>query len=231
MREWRDFGSVGELAAAVAHEINQPLMAAGTYIRLVADTISSGNIDTGEVAETAKKAAAQVDRAAQVIRRLRALVRLDRSNRAPVRFEHIFKEIIELCKPDLDRARIAAHAHLAAGLPPVLVDVLQIEQVVLNLVRIPSRRSATAAAPAVRFGSKRGGPMTISSRSTFLIQDQASRASASKRDPCLCPLARPTDLVLGSRYVRRSWRRMEADFGWSHFRAAHPSTLRYRPQT
>jgi two-component system sensor kinase FixL len=129
------FGSVGELAAAVAHEINQPLMAAGTYIRLVADTISSGNIDTGEVAETAKKAAAQVDRAAQVIRRLRALVRLDRSNRAPVRFERIVKGIIELCKPDLDRARIAAHAHLAAGLPPVLVDVLQIEQVVLNLVR------------------------------------------------------------------------------------------------
>ena len=40
-----------------------------------------------------------------------------------------------MCKPDLDRARIAAHAHLAAGLPPVLVDVLQIEQVVLNLVR------------------------------------------------------------------------------------------------
>ena len=129
------FGSVGELAAAVAHEINQPLMAAGTYIRLVADTISSGNIDTGEVAETAKKAAAQVDRAAQVIRRLRALVRLDRSNRAPVRFERIVKGIIELCKPDLDRAKIAAHAHLAAGLPPVLVDVLQIEQVVLNLVR------------------------------------------------------------------------------------------------
>ena len=68
------FGSVSELAAAVAHEINQPPMAAGTYIRLVADTISSGNIDTGEVAETAKKAAAQVDRAAQVIRRLRALL-------------------------------------------------------------------------------------------------------------------------------------------------------------
>jgi anti-sigma regulatory factor (Ser/Thr protein kinase) len=129
------FGSVGELAAAVAHEINQPLMAAGTYIRLVADTISSDTIDTGEVAETAKKAAAQVDRAAQVIRRLRALVRLDRSNRAPVRFERIVKGIIELCKPDLDRAGIAAHAHLAAGLPPVLVDVLQIEQVVLNLVR------------------------------------------------------------------------------------------------
>ena len=75
-------GSISELATAVAHEVNQPLMAAGTYIRLVADTISSGNIDTAEVVETAKKAVSQVDRAAEVIRRLRALVRLDRSNRA-----------------------------------------------------------------------------------------------------------------------------------------------------
>ena len=48
-------GSIGELAAAVAHEVNQPLMAAGTYTRLVADAISSGNADAAEVAETAKK--------------------------------------------------------------------------------------------------------------------------------------------------------------------------------
>ena len=48
-------GSISELATAVAHEVNHPLMAAGTYIRLVADAISSGNIDTAEVAETAKE--------------------------------------------------------------------------------------------------------------------------------------------------------------------------------
>ena len=40
-----------------------------------------------------------------------------------------------IVQSDLDRARGAGHAHLAAGLPPVMVDVLQIEQVVLNLVR------------------------------------------------------------------------------------------------
>ena len=167
-----------------------------------------------------------------MIRRLRALVRLDRSNRAPVRFEHIVKGIIELCKPDLDRARIAAHAHLAAGLPPVLVDVLQIEQVVLNLVR--------NSIEAISDSGGTGGSIWIEARRAdddFIevhVLDSGPgfpRERKSKWDPCLCPLARPTDLVLGSRYVRRSWRRMEADFGWSHFRAAHPSTLRYRPQT
>ncbi|HZQ13962.1 MAG TPA: MASE1 domain-containing protein [Pseudolabrys sp.] len=128
-------GSMGELAAAVAHELNQPLMAAGTYTRLVNDAISAGTGDVKAVAETARKAAAQVERAADVVRRLRALVRLDRSNRAPCSLEQIADESIELCRPDLDRAHVTARTAIAAGLPRVMVDLLQIEQVVINLVR------------------------------------------------------------------------------------------------
>ena len=128
-------GSVGELAAAVAHELNQPLMAAGTYTRLVDDAIRTGNANTGMVAETAKKAAAQVERAAEVVRRLRALVRLDRSNRVACRVDRIVRETIDLCRPDLDRLGVNVHLSLAAGLPPVMVDMLQVEQALLNLVR------------------------------------------------------------------------------------------------
>jgi two-component system, LuxR family, sensor kinase FixL len=128
-------GSIGELAAAVAHEVNQPLMAAGVYMRLVADTISLGNADSSEVAETAKKAVAQVDRAGEVIRRLRALVRLDRSNRTSLSFERIVKQTIELCQPDLEQASVTARYCPLTALPHVMVDVLQIEQVLLNLVR------------------------------------------------------------------------------------------------
>ena len=128
-------GSLGELAGAVAHELNQPLMTAGTYARLVADTVNSGSAGTSEIVNIAKKAVAQVDRAAEVIRGLRALVRLDRSNRAPVSFERIVKESLELCRPDLDRAGVTPRSALPADLPAVMVDILQIEQVLLNLVR------------------------------------------------------------------------------------------------
>lgn len=127
-------GSMGELAAAIAHELNQPLMAAGTYTRLVDDSIRSGSTDTAMVAETAKKAAAQVERAAEVVRRLRALVRLDRGSRVPCSVERIVKETLALCQPDLDRIHASASAVLASGLPSVMVDILQIEQALLNLL-------------------------------------------------------------------------------------------------
>lgn len=128
-------GSMGELAAAVAHELNQPLMAAGTYARLVDDAMTSGNPDMRVTAETAKKAVAQVERAAEVVHQLRALVRLDRSSRAPCRLTRIAEEAIELCRPDLERAHVTVESKIAADLPPVMADLLQIEQVLINLVR------------------------------------------------------------------------------------------------
>jgi signal transduction histidine kinase len=128
-------GSIAELAAAVAHEVNQPLMAAGTYTRLVAETIGPQGGDPSLAVEAAKKAVEQVDRATQVIRRLRALVRLDRSNRAPYHLEQIVRETITLCEPDLERVSVAARSALPARLPAVMVDILQIQQVLLNLLR------------------------------------------------------------------------------------------------
>jgi len=128
-------GSVGELAAAVAHELNQPLMAAGTYTRLVDDAIRTGSADARAVAETAAKAVAQVERAAAVVRRLRALVRLDRSNRIACRVDHIIRETIDLCRPDLERLSVSVYPAIAADLPLVMVDMLQIEQALLNLMR------------------------------------------------------------------------------------------------
>jgi len=128
-------GSMGEFAAMIAHEVNQPLMAAGTYTRLVVDTLRSGSKDGGSAVETAEKAATQVQRAAEVVRRLRALIRLDQSGRAPTGVDRIVRETLELCRPELDRHGVIVRVALAGNLPAVMVDLLQIEQVLLNLLR------------------------------------------------------------------------------------------------
>ncbi len=128
-------GNLGELAAAIAHEINQPLTAAGTYTRLVTDALQERDPDHVMAAETAEKAAAQVERAAEVVRRLRALVRLDRRGRAPCNVERMISETVALCQPAIARSRSVVRWSAAANLPSVLVDMLQIEQTLLNIVR------------------------------------------------------------------------------------------------
>ena len=105
-------GGMGELAVAVAHELNQPLMAARTYARLVDDAISTGGADLTSVAATAKKAVAQVERAADVVRSLRALVRLDSSNRTPCGVDRIIRETLALCRPELERIHVTRPGRL-----------------------------------------------------------------------------------------------------------------------
>ena len=128
-------GGMGELTTAIAHELNQPLMAARTYARLVDDAICRGNADLAMVGITAKKTVAQVERAAEVVRSLRALVRLDSSNRASHNVEHILRETLALCRVELDNINASARAVTVSDLPPVFVDLLQVEQALLNLLR------------------------------------------------------------------------------------------------
>jgi C4-dicarboxylate-specific signal transduction histidine kinase len=161
-------GSMGELAAMVAHEINQPLMAAGTYARLVAESLRS-NGPRSPVCDTAEKAAAQVQRAADVVRQLRALVRLDHGNRAPVSVERIVRETVELYRPELDRCAVVLKLGIDTSLPPVMVDLLQIEQVLLNILK--------NAAEAIRDAGNEGGLIAVTaSRQTathilLVVQD------------------------------------------------------------
>lgn len=149
-------GSMGEMAAAVAHEINQPLMAAGTYSRLVVDSLRGAD---PELIETAGKVATQVERASEVVRRLRALVRLDQSGRAPVHISRLVEDALALCRPELERNGVRARVELESGLPTVLVDFLQIEQVLLNLMRnaIDAIKDAGHRKGTIVIGAKRIG--------------------------------------------------------------------------
>ena len=150
------FGSMAELAAAVAHEVNQPLMAAGTYARLVADAMTSSSGEATEVRELAHRTVAQINRAGEVMRRLRAMLRLDRSNRTAVPFVQIVTNTIALCEQDLKQSGVDVCVDIARGAPSVLVDILQIEQVLLNLIR--------NSIEAIRHKAQVGGTIVIEAR-------------------------------------------------------------------
>ncbi len=128
-------GSMGELAAAVAHEINQPLSAAGTYTALVADTVQTDGAAAPELVALSRKAAMQIDRAAEVVKRLRTRVRLGRSDVAPTTVAAIVYDALDVVASELRAKRIALKVDVPNDIPNVMADKLQIQQVLLNLIR------------------------------------------------------------------------------------------------
>lgn len=128
-------GSMGEFAAALAHEINQPLMAIANYTKLAKEVAETKPADTATVAEASAKAAEQVERAAAVVRRLREFIRMGHSEVVAVPVAQVIAQARQFCEADLERHGVTLEANVPAGLPLVLVDELQVQQVIINLVR------------------------------------------------------------------------------------------------
>ena len=101
-------GAMAGLTAGIAHEINQPLMAARTYARLTAETLKLPTAVLGDARSSAEKAVAQIERAAEVVRRLRDFIKFGRSSIETVRLA----TIIEFClDAHAARDRTRRHSH------------------------------------------------------------------------------------------------------------------------
>jgi C4-dicarboxylate-specific signal transduction histidine kinase len=127
--------SLSALAATLAHEVNQPLTAIGNYARLVRDMIRGGEGHAAVALEASEKLIAQVEHAAKLIRRFREFVRTGRSEMAPTSPRLLLEETLKVARPLLDHANIEVSTSIANGIGLALVDRLQIEQVLLNLIR------------------------------------------------------------------------------------------------
>jgi two-component system, LuxR family, sensor kinase FixL len=122
--------TMGEFAAALAHEINQPLTAIANYAR-----IACSARDPAVAAEAAGNVVSQVERTAEVVRRLRNFIRLGRSETGATDVGHLVGVAVSYCRAELDRHGVELQLRVARELPRVSVDPLQIEQVIINLVR------------------------------------------------------------------------------------------------
>ena len=144
--------TMGEFAAALAHEINQPLTAVANYARVAKTTA-----DPALASEATSNVISQVERAAEVIRRLRNFIRLGRSETGAASVTQLIEEAILHCHAELESHGVQLQTRIARDLPAVTVDALQVEQVIINLVR----NSAEALSDAGRYDGKvidRGRP-------------------------------------------------------------------------
>ena len=147
--------TLGELAASLAHEINQPLAAIVANAQATRRLLDAGRASRPGVIEALSDIVADAKRASQVIRRLRALFRREHIDRHPVDVNELVEEVVRLLRHDPGRQRINVHCALAPGLPKVPGDPVQLQQVLLNLLL--NAREAIAAAGRARgtSGSRR----------------------------------------------------------------------------
>jgi len=127
--------SLGALTASIAHEVNQPLSGivtnASTSLRMLA--ANPPNIDGAR--ETARRTIRDANRASDVITRLRALFDKKSITTESIDLNEATREVIMLASGDLQRGDVVVRAELAPDLGMIVGDRVQLQQVILNLVR------------------------------------------------------------------------------------------------
>ena len=127
--------SLGVLTASIAHEVNQPLSGiitnAGTCLRML--DADPPNLEGAR--ETARRTIRDGNRASDVIARLRALFSKDELTLEALDLNEVSREVIALSESDLQRNRVALRSEFAEDLPTLTGDRIQLQQVILNLVR------------------------------------------------------------------------------------------------
>jgi PAS domain S-box-containing protein len=127
--------SLGALTASIAHEVNQPLSGiitnASTCLRMLA--AHPPNVDGAR--ETARRTIRDGNRASEVITRLRALFTKKSTTTEPVDLNEATREVIALLRSELQRNRVVLRTELEDDLSSVISDRVQLQQVILNLVR------------------------------------------------------------------------------------------------
>jgi C4-dicarboxylate-specific signal transduction histidine kinase len=194
--------SMGEFAALVAHEINQPLTAIANYARIARQATQQHPPDTPTALHAADSAIEQTDRAAEVVRRLREFIGQGRTELATVTVEKLVGEAHSFCRPMLERYGVELDLLAEKNLPAMRVDPLQIEQVLVNLIlnsiealSESGRRDGKVAVEVERKSAK---------EIEFKVRDNGPGFYSDFADEALTPFAttKPDGLGLGLSLAR-----------------------------
>ena len=127
--------SSGEMAAGIAHEVNQPLTAVVNYAQVGRRMLDREELDRDKLADLLEKVNTQAVRASEVIKRLRSYIKKPDAGRSRVDINELLQEVVTLAEVDSRINDVPIHLEFEGRLPPIAVDVVQIQQVALNLLR------------------------------------------------------------------------------------------------
>lgn len=125
--------TMGELAASIAHEVNQPLGAIVGNADICRSWLQEKEVDLKLVAEALEDISSDGHRASQIISRIRSLVKKHAPEKSPLNLTDIAREVIGLIGHEAQRKQVTIHSQLGESLPAIEADRVQLQQVLLNL--------------------------------------------------------------------------------------------------
>jgi C4-dicarboxylate-specific signal transduction histidine kinase len=126
--------TMGELTASLAHEVNQPIAAALTDANTCLRWLMRQPPDLAEAREAASRAIRDTTRAAEIVDRIRQLFKKGNSQQLWIDVNDVIREMVTLLRGEAARYSILVRTDLAAGLPHVMADRVQLQQVFMNLM-------------------------------------------------------------------------------------------------
>ncbi|MDB6061785.1 MAG: hybrid sensor histidine kinase/response regulator [Verrucomicrobiaceae bacterium] len=135
MAHMERLSSSGEMAAGIAHEVNQPLTAVVNYAQVGKRLLERDELDRAKLVDLLDKVNTQAVRASEVIKRLRSYVKKPDIGRTEIDINQLLQEVVSLAEVDSRINDVSIHLEFENTLPLVAVDVIQIQQVALNLLR------------------------------------------------------------------------------------------------
>ena len=175
--------TLGEVTASFAHELNQPLAAIVNNANACLGLLPSGRPDLDEVREAVADIVNDADRAGAIIERVRRLAKRSPPEKVPLRLVDLANDVLALAAAESVARRVAIHTDVAADLPVVLGDRVQLQQVLLNLVVNGMDAMSTVDEPERRL-EIRGRPdrQGRSPAATISVQDRGVGLDAGKMD-------------------------------------------------
>ena len=127
--------AMGQMAAALAHELNQPLTATANYVRAAMRLLDAEALDKARIRQALKLASEQTLRSGEIIRRLRAFVARGEVTRQPQSVTKLIEEASALALVGAKERGITVRMEVAPDVPQVMADRVQVQQVLVNLMR------------------------------------------------------------------------------------------------
>src|SRR5690606_37055817 len=166
------FNLMGEMAAGIAHEINQPLSAIATYAQAARRVLHREPVNNGSLDDICAKIDAQARRAGQVIENVRKFIRRQEDRSEPIDVNEVISDVRDLMEADAHAAGVPIALEQGGDLPRVRADAIQLQQVLLNLTR--------NAVDAMRDGPERRRGIIVATERT---EDGGVRVSVTDHGP------------------------------------------------